>query len=150
MCCACADCGLNFCLCVSWNAASWLSDRCPAGATKHAFVFLKFSPPRNSGFAADIVQYRGGLVPNLMSWLLVLFSKEQGKRMRTLGVRAGSDNSHASPSMPQFQSLGAPPGRPLSLQDGLSRSFRKVQIQASSRYAPLFLVPLILRLATRD
>lgn len=93
---------------------------------------------------ADIVQYRGGLVPNLMSWLLVLFSKEQGTRVRTLGVRGGGSAagkpggaSDGSSPVQQFHTLRADSLRPRSFKDAVGNSIRKAQQQASDRYSNL-------------
>jgi hypothetical protein len=80
-----------------------------------------------------------------MSWLLVLFSKEQGKRVRTLGIRGGesetgaarrTDASHTSGPLPHCRVVGGRPGHPsmMSLQEAVQSRFQKAKQQSFNRY----------------
>ena len=80
---------------------------------------------------------------NLMSWLLVIFSKEQGKHVRTLGVRgreSAFDRAASTMNGARIEPQIRPKASSLhttSFEDAVQHSFRKAKRQVSQRSAKL-------------
>lgn len=80
---------------------------------------------------------------NLMSWLLVLFAKEQGKRVRTLGVRGNESTLGKATSSGNGAVLQPQLWRKASslhvtrFEDAVQQGFQKAKLQVSNRWVNL-------------